>query len=215
VFGGTIVSNGDVGYQRRTAKDRSNFTATNHGSIEKLGDQWFVFYHRNTHGVIHRRQACAEPIEILPDGSIPQVPLSSSGLNNGPLPAVGEYPAVICSGLSNGRMPHVKARRQIPMITHDAHDRYVGGITDGTRVSWRSFAFTGPTTLTVRTRGTGGGIFTVSAGDAVVELPITASMSWRDAPVELPTTGEAMLEFAYQGPGSVDLLSLRFEVLDA
>ena len=49
VFGGTIVSNGDVGYQGRSEKDRLNATGTNHGSIECINGQWYVFYHRNTH----------------------------------------------------------------------------------------------------------------------------------------------------------------------
>ena len=39
VFGGTIVSNGDVGYQGRAEKDRLNMTGTTHGSIEH---QWSV-----------------------------------------------------------------------------------------------------------------------------------------------------------------------------
>ena len=105
VFGGTIVSNGDVGYQGRTAADRVNMTGTTHGSIVELEGQWYVFYHRLTHKSDYSRQSCAEKIAIREDGSIPQVEITSCGLNDGPLRAEGTYPAVICCNLTNGHMP--------------------------------------------------------------------------------------------------------------
>ncbi|MFQ9094777.1 MAG: hypothetical protein ACLR5S_11160, partial [Ruminococcus sp.] len=106
VFGGTIVSNGDVGYQGRAEKDRLNMTGTTHGSIENINGQWYVFYHRLTHKSDYSRQACAEPITILPDGSIPQVEITSCGLNGKPLEGKGTYPAVIACNITNGHMPH-------------------------------------------------------------------------------------------------------------
>ena len=45
VFGGTIVSNGDVGYQGRAEKDRLNMTGTTHGSIENINGQWLSLIH--------------------------------------------------------------------------------------------------------------------------------------------------------------------------
>jgi hypothetical protein len=51
----------------------------NHGSICKVGQQWYIFYHRMTNGTIMSRRGCVEPIEILEDGSIPQVEMTSRG----------------------------------------------------------------------------------------------------------------------------------------
>lgn len=51
----------------------------NHGSICKIGDQWYIFYHRMTNGTIMSRRGCVEKIEILPDGSIPYVEMTSLG----------------------------------------------------------------------------------------------------------------------------------------
>lgn len=48
-FGGTIISNGDIGLNGRRADDRLNMTGTTHGSIEQINGQWYVFYHRLTH----------------------------------------------------------------------------------------------------------------------------------------------------------------------
>ncbi|MBQ8554240.1 MAG: family 43 glycosylhydrolase [Clostridia bacterium] len=52
-----------------------------HGSIMKVGDQWYIFYHRMTNGTCFSRQACVERIEILPDGTIPTVEMTSLGFS--------------------------------------------------------------------------------------------------------------------------------------
>ena len=50
----------------------------NHGSICRIGDQWYIFYHRMTNGSVMSRRASVEKIEILPDGTIPPVEMTSS-----------------------------------------------------------------------------------------------------------------------------------------
>ena len=50
-----------------------------HGSICNINGQWYVFYHRMTNGTIMSRRACVERIEILPDGTIPPVEMTSLG----------------------------------------------------------------------------------------------------------------------------------------
>lgn len=54
----------------------------NHGSICFINGQWYVFYHRMTNGSIMSRRACVEKIEILPDGTIPTVEMTSLGFEN-------------------------------------------------------------------------------------------------------------------------------------
>lgn len=56
----------------------------NHGSIAEFNGQWYVFYHRSTHGCNTMRKACAEPIMFMPDGTIPEVEMTSQGAS-GPL----------------------------------------------------------------------------------------------------------------------------------
>jgi hypothetical protein len=51
----------------------------NHGSVVEFKGQWYVLYHRSTHGSKTMRKACIEPIAFLPDGSIPEVPMTSQG----------------------------------------------------------------------------------------------------------------------------------------
>ena len=59
-YGGAIISNGDIGYRGREQKDALNYWGNNHGSIEKIGGKWYVFYHRQTNKTEQCRQGCAE-----------------------------------------------------------------------------------------------------------------------------------------------------------
>lgn len=156
-YGGVIISNGDVGYNGRKEKDRLNYTATTHGSIENIIGEWYVFYHRQTHGTDYSRQACAEKIRILPDGSIPQVEITSCGLNGGDLSGVGEYPAVICCNLTNGKMPHGgnKSFNGLPMITSSNGDRYLTKLKKNTVIAYKYFDLSETKTISIKARGEG------------------------------------------------------------
>jgi hypothetical protein len=54
----------------------------NHGRILAFRGQWYVFYHRATHGAVSMRQSCAEPIAFTPDGLIPEVRMTSKGIGD-------------------------------------------------------------------------------------------------------------------------------------
>ena len=56
-----------------------NAAHNTHGSIEEINGQWYIFYHRMTNNSIMSRRACVERIEILPDGTIPTVEMTSLG----------------------------------------------------------------------------------------------------------------------------------------
>ena len=145
-YGGTIISNGDIGFDGRKENDRLNATGTTHGSIENINGKWYVFYHRLTHKSDYSRQACAEEITIGTDGSIRQVEMTSCGLNSGPLPAEGSYPAVICANLTDGHMPHLCnsiIEDYVPNVTHSGEDRFIGEIGDGTLIGYKYFDFEG------------------------------------------------------------------------
>lgn len=72
----------------------------NHGSIECVNGQWYVFYHRCSRGSQLHRRLCIEPITINPDGTIDEVKMTSQG--PGPAFAPGEkimgYQACTVSG---------------------------------------------------------------------------------------------------------------------
>lgn len=156
-FGGTLVSNGDVGLDGRKENERTNATGTTHGSIEQIGGQWYVFYHRLTHGSDYSRQMCAEPLQLAPDGSFRQAEMTSCGLNQGDLPGNGLYPAAICCSLSNGKMPHIanQMRTDIPRITHDGGEWFIANAEKGTEILYKYFDFQANTQLSLTARKNG------------------------------------------------------------
>ena len=215
VYGGTIISNGDVGYQGRKPEDRLNMTANNHGSLEKLGDAWYIFYHRQTHRSTFSRQACAEKVEILPNGSIPQVECTSMGLNPSALKAEGTVPAPICCMLTNGHMPHCTNTildADIPYITHGDDERFITSIADGTRIGYKYFDFNGEVRLTLMVRGEGEGCFEVRADDRLLAaIPVGKAENWTAYTAGFTAEGTAALYLDYHGEGRVELLSLSFD----
>ncbi len=51
----------------------------NHGSIECVDGQWYVFYHRCSRNTRQYRRLCIEPITILEDGTILEAKMTSQG----------------------------------------------------------------------------------------------------------------------------------------
>lgn len=215
VYGGTIISNGDVGYRGLKPEERHNMTANDHGSLERINGQWYIFHHRQTHRSTFSRQACVEKVEILPDGSIEQVECTSMGFNPGPLTPQGEFPAPISCLLTNGHMPHctnTKIDADIPYITHGNGERYITNIKDGTRIGYKYFAFTGDTKLILRLRGGGEGRFSIATDEGeLASVDISPSDAWAEFETQFTTTGTKALYFEYYGVGSYEILSFRLE----
>lgn len=217
VFRGTIVSNGDVGYKGRTMENKLNATGNTHGSIEKIDGQWYIFYHRHTHGTDFSRQPCAEPIEILPDGSIPQVEMTSCGLNGGPLRAEGRYPAAICCNLTHGQMPHSgtikdgNAPASFPFISSEGNSLFVHNIEMGTWIGYKYFDFQGSCGLELTYRGDGQGQLAVSTaleGETLAVMELEPSSEWQNTYARIPfPEKKGGLFLHYEGSGNIDLLS--------
>jgi arabinoxylan arabinofuranohydrolase len=75
-YGGVIVDN-----------DRCDPAVwNNHGSIVEFDGQWYVLYHRSTHGSRTMRKACIEPIAFDEFGRIGEVEMTTQGAG-GPLDA--------------------------------------------------------------------------------------------------------------------------------
>lgn len=213
IYGGTIVSNGDVGYKGRKDSDRLNTTGTNHGGLACLNGQWFIFYHRNTNRTAYSRQACAEPVTILPDGTIPQVEITSQGLSGKPLAAKGTYPAAICCNLTNGKMPHQGngiIQKTIPHITCEDGARIVVS-TDRTKIVYKYFDFPGgKITFTLRCKASGSGTIAVMASGqrrAASVKRVEKTDGWQTVSVacDIPA-GVRSLTFFWRGKAELRLL---------
>lgn len=102
----------------------------NHGSICKINGQWYIFYHRMTNGTIMSRRACVEKIEILPDGTIHEVEMTSLGFEN----ALNPYkiiPAEIACVLKGGCL----------ITEKNIVSRVITSITNGCIIGYKYFDF--------------------------------------------------------------------------
>lgn len=223
-FGGTIVSNGDIGLDGN--KKPVNYTGNTHGSIVEIAGNWYVFYHRQTNLQKCARQGCAEKIEILPDGSILQVEMTSCGLNQKPLKGAGRYEARIACQLTSkeGTFPYTrtkeKNKKQLhPYFTQGGEDReadgdqYIANMRDGSMAGFKYFEFNVPDCISVEVRGTAEGILEVRTepgGPAVAGIQLRPGQDWTVYQAKMSRLlGIHALYFVYCGTGYLDFYSFE------
>lgn len=118
-YRGYIIDNGE------------NYPGGNdHGSLCKIGENWYIFYHRMTNGTIMSRRACAERITILPDGTIPPVEMTSLGFAESLSPYEMTQAEIACV-LTGGCF----------VIEKSVFSRVVTGIRDGCVIGYKYFDF--------------------------------------------------------------------------
>ncbi len=220
VYGGVIVSNGDLGYRGNTTPRA--YHANNHGGMVKIKDQWYIFYHRHTNGTQFSRQGCAEKITILPDGSIPQVEITSCGLNDGPLKAAETYSAVICCNIAgpNGAgeigMPDPGEKREIPMITEegtgtDQVNQYLTNFTAGAWCGIKYLSFAGEKAAKMVLRGEGSlQLLTDGENGKVLATVSVSSEDWTEVTCSFDAVEGVHSVFMKGVSGKIDFSEISF-----
>lgn len=118
-YRGTIIDNG------------IDFPGGNdHGSVCCVNGQWYIFYHRMTNGTIMSRRGCVERIEILPDGTIPQVEMTSLGFEESLNPYDFTQSDTACV-LKGGCY----------ITETSVFERPIVNVTDGCVMGWKYFDF--------------------------------------------------------------------------
>lgn len=226
-FGGTLISIGDVGYQgNNTAR---NYLGNTHGGMVEIEGQWYIFYHRQTNQQKCCRQGCAEKIEILSDGTIPQVEMTSCGLNGGALQGEGYYEARIACNLMSREgtfaylKGHEKDKQKIhPYFTQSGEDRecdgdqYIANLCDGAMAGYKYFEWSAPRSIAADVRSTGEGVLEVRCkenGKVLVTISIEKTENWKKfySNGKLEQKGVTALYFVYRGSGALDFR--RFELI--
>ena len=228
-FGGTLVDIGDIFLDGRTEEQSVNCLGNTHGGIEKVGDQWYVFYHRQTNRTNYSRQGCAEKIWFDEDGHISQTEVTSCGLNDGPLEGEGCYPAYICCHLTaaNGAAfshPEVM-KMDYPYLTQDVKDmepteesiekdriepfQYIKNMQDGSTAGYKYFNLNNLKNISVEIRGNAEGTVEIrTSPDAgkIGEINISVSgQEWKTYSGNVHAQdGIHALYFVFHGNGNFD-----------
>ncbi|MDE6846531.1 MAG: family 43 glycosylhydrolase [Lachnospiraceae bacterium] len=211
-YGGVLVSNCDMHIDTyKPAEMPSAYGANNHGSIVQIKDAWYIFYHRHTNGTWYSRQGCAEEIHLQADGSIPQVEITSCGLNRGPLYGEGEYPAYLACHLFTEESSVYVGGDAFPKIIQDGRDGdeelgYVANIKNSATIGFKYFAMKNVTRIGIATRGYAAGVFQIKIrwdGPVLGEIAVknTNVWEWYWMDVEIPD-GINSLYFTYHGSGN-------------
>ena len=228
-FGGVLISNCDLHIDSYKEPGKPTaYGGNNHGSILEVDDRYYIFYHRHTNGHWYSRQACAERIERLMDGSFRQAEISSSGLREAAIPAEGRFPAYLACYLFTPDGKCLSSVPGQPKVVQDGSDEcrtdgYIVDIKDGTTIGFNSFAFRGKCGISLRTRGYGSGTFYIRTdlnGPDLAAIHIGYSSVWKDHRVEAPfPEGAHRLFLVYQAPevpdpdhASLQLHSIAFDV---
>lgn len=216
-YGGVIVSNCDLHIDSyKPAQMPAAYGANNHGSIVEIGEKWYIFYHRHTNGTWYSRQGCAEEISFREDGHIPQVEMTSCGLNGGPLNGEGEHPAYLACNLYTAEPSVYVGGDDKPKIVQDGRDGdredgYLANIKDSAVAGFKYFDCRGIKKIAVTTRGYADGVFEIRTkrdGDPIAKIKIEYTNVWEmyTADIDLPD-GVYAFYITYTGGGTTSLKS--------
>ena len=226
VYGGVIVSNGDVGIDGRDPKHALYPLGNNHGSILSIGDDHYIFYHRHTNFTNTDRQGLAEKITISKDGQIQQVEKTSMGLNVVPLLGKGSYPSSICSTLipkeGNVFYPFMRLcwNNSKTYITQRADKdgkkvQFIHNVKDGTVIGYKYFDLRDSSSLTLALIGRfKGEVLLSTSSDFTSSVKAEVSLSGEKASIRLPIQekGEKCAVYLkFVGKGKLDFESISFE----
>lgn len=224
LYGGVIISNGDIGLEH----GQMAYDANNHGGIVQINGQYYIFYHRHTHGTHFSRQGCAEKITILKNGHIPQVEITSCGLNDAALPANEEYPVHIICNL-HGPKPacHIPSRppydEEVPYLweseeaVRQNRSLYLKNMQKGAACGVKYLAFSGETEVFLVARGGSGSIKICldheKSEPAAIILVEEKSQNWKEYSAPLNSlTGDHAVYFCFETDSEpFEFLSFRFQ----
>ena len=219
-YGGVIVSNCDIGIDTYKPSDKPTaFGANNHGSIVEIGDDWYIFYHRQTNNTWYSRQGCAEKIAFDENGQISQVEITSCGLNGGPLSDKGEYPAHIACNIFDDKNKMYVGEYHSANITMDIRDcetgpSHIRDIYENTTIGFKYFDLKDVKGLKITTRGYGMGDFEIRTsidGEVLGKISVGFCTAWTEGKAEFTVPdGIYPLYLTYKGVGNPSLKSFEF-----
>ena len=222
IFGGTLVSQGDL-FLNGNKEERlgKNYLGNTHGGMLNIGDDWYIFYHRQTNQHSYSRQACAEKIVRKAEGVFEQAEVTSCGLNGGPLLGRGRYEARIACNLWSkngvGRYDGSGVRKKLkahPYFTQTGKDRltagdqYIKNMQDMAVAGFKYFCFEATTSIAVEVKGSQGKI-EIATDEAFKECIGIVDIEQKENYTEYIVSIESLsgvypLYFRYRGAGAID-----------
>ncbi len=222
-YKGVLISSCDKGIDTYKPADKPMYyTANNHGSMEKIGEDWYIFYHRHTNGTNYSRQGCLEKLTFREDGTVKQAEMTSCGSVR-PLRGKGEYPAYIaCHLFTDTEVTYVPwsgwMDDRFPKITQEIEEGgrgigYIANMRNSATAGFRYFDCRDVRKVAVRTKGYARGRMEVRTswdGECLGSIPIGYANVWHDTEVEIRIPdGVQALYFTFAGEGHLQFAAFR------
>lgn len=191
-------------------KEPLYYSGNNHGSLVKIGDDYYIFGHRHTYTSQFQRQGVAEKIIMNDDGTFNQAEMTSCGLNGKPLACHLTYPAYICCVLMSKDGAGVLGELDMdkhPYIALENETGVISNIKDGTVIGYKYFDIKGVDKISVRVKSTENGRFDIYTDlkqepIASIEINKNDGYQWYETKMTLPN-GVLPIYFKYVGDGVV------------
>lgn len=169
----------------------------NHGSIVEFKGQWYVLYHRATHGCQSMRKACIEPITFREDGTIVEAEMTTQGAA-GPLDAFQPLDAArVCT-----RTGHCRVQR----ISGQENREELGGIhgQDAAAYKYLDFGKKGASQVSLTIKSNLGGTVVLRLdskdGNVIGKMDIPAQTDWKTYTAKVSKTqGVHALWLTFEG----------------
>lgn len=220
-YQGVLVSNGDLNIDTyKPAAKPMCYCANNHGSMVKIKDDYYIFYHRHTNGTNYSRQGCFEKLSLREDGWFKQAEITSCG-SVAPLMGEGEYPTYIaCNLFCDMDVTYIPwsgwMDDRFQKITQEGGDGdenlgYIANMRPNTSAGFKYFDCKGIKKVAIKTKGYANGkmeIRTKWDGEVIGTIPIGYANVWKttEAEMHIPD-GIQALYFTFQGEGHLQFAS--------
>ena len=208
-----------MGYHGRKEEDKLMSVGNNHGGLVCVKNQWYIFYHRHTSTNQYNRQGCAERIFFDENGRIPQVTITSSGMNPEPLSGNAAYPAVYCCNLTNGHMGalsslgRTNSEIDFPYMTSVEGERYITNIKNDTLIGYKYIALKDTKRIGITYRSNNKGMLEIKSGmdgETVAVMKLEPSTFWKTEISNVSfSENDRELYLLFRGEGCVDFITLN------
>ena len=196
---GRLISNADMDDKGRIYYPKGN----NHGSICKIKDDYYLFYHRHTLDNSYHRETCVEKLPYH-DHMFDEVKMTSLGFSS-PFQLGDEIQAISTVHL------YKDGRPCDTMVKHTKEEVFVTHINKNTQLLYRYCDFSHVNKLQFKVRGSFKGKMKLSTSLTSQEVPLEVhSSTWTI--IESPNTLKGLKEAFkchFEGKGTLDMLTIK------
>jgi len=184
----------------------------NHGSVVRLGEQWYVLYHRSTNACEFMRRACIEPIFFNEDGTIDEVEMTSQGAGE----ALDAF-----AGIEAERACLLSGNCRIRMMEDSSDNEEIAEIGNGDTAVWKylDFGESGAGSICLEMRAPASCTVSIYAGAELlgtVNVPESDGWTSVEAPVRhIGGIHPLTLKFSCTSPCEIDRLVFRHSLFNS